>query len=178
MPAASNISFQVYCNLTEGGWTYLQHRFDGRLSFRRILQEYIDGFGDLNAEFWLGLEYMHLLTQHPRKVKFDLLTENRNHGKRWRYAGFSSFSVGSRVTGYKLSVSGNHTGDICAEILTYNNHSRFTVNCRSRNFGWWFKSCTYNSINGAYGQKGTESGFTHHACVSYVDLVASVMKIQ
>ena len=74
MPAASQFSFQVYCNLTEGGWTYLQHRFDGRLSFNKTMQEYIDGFGDLNAEFWLGLDKMHALTLKPRKVELEVLT--------------------------------------------------------------------------------------------------------
>ena len=176
-PLSANISFQVYCNLTDGGWTYLQHRFDGRLMFNRTMQEYIDGFGDLRSEFWLGLKYMHILTAQRRRVKIEVLTDQGQ----WRNAMFSHFSVGGASSTYTLAVSGfqHNSHNLCEDILKYNNGHAFTSSCSDRYFGWWFDSCTYNSINGAYNIKGNELGFTEHACHNGVyNLVASVMAVQ
>ena len=57
------IKLQVYCDMeTEGGgWIVFQRRQDGSENFFRHFNEYVAGFGDLNGEFWLGLEAIHRL---------------------------------------------------------------------------------------------------------------------
>ena len=40
-----------------------QRRMDRTENFYRGLADYVKGFGDLNGEFWLGLNKIHRLTQ-------------------------------------------------------------------------------------------------------------------
>ncbi|XP_078697501.1 angiopoietin-related protein 3-like [Branchiostoma floridae x Branchiostoma belcheri] len=56
--------FPVYCDQenTNGGWTTVQRRQDGTVDFNRTWEEYQRGFGDLEGEFWLGLDKLHALT--------------------------------------------------------------------------------------------------------------------
>ncbi|XP_046576278.1 fibrinogen beta chain-like [Haliotis rubra] len=50
--------FQAYCNFPDNinnyAWTVIQYRYDGSEGFDRTWDEYKEGFGDLNKEFWLG----------------------------------------------------------------------------------------------------------------------------
>src|SRR5688572_28661663 len=45
------------------GWTTIMQRFDGSVSFDRTWNEYRNGFGDLEKEFWLGNEVMYQMTR-------------------------------------------------------------------------------------------------------------------
>ncbi|CAG2194305.1 unnamed protein product [Mytilus edulis] len=53
-------AFNVRCET--GGWTVIQKRFNGVTEFYRNWQDYENGFGDLNEEFWLGNKYIAMLT--------------------------------------------------------------------------------------------------------------------
>jgi len=59
------VTVNVYCNMTidDGGWIVIQrNRKNSQLSFNKNRREYEEGFGDLNKDFWAGLELMHTLT--------------------------------------------------------------------------------------------------------------------
>ncbi len=43
-------------------WTVIQRRINGTIDFYREWNEYKNGFGDLQTEFWLGNEKIHQLT--------------------------------------------------------------------------------------------------------------------
>ena len=44
-----------------GGWTVIQRRMSDT-DFYKTWQEYKDGFGDLNENFWLGNDNIHTLS--------------------------------------------------------------------------------------------------------------------
>lgn len=59
----ANIS-HVNCDMETdgGGWTVIQRRggrFRGRVDFNRTWNDYADGFGELDGEFWFGNEVVH-----------------------------------------------------------------------------------------------------------------------
>ena len=47
-----------------GGWIVIQRRNAslGTVNFTRNWEDYVNGFGDLEGEFWIGLENIHELT--------------------------------------------------------------------------------------------------------------------
>ena len=90
------------------GWTVFQRRVDGSVDFYRNWTEYKNGFGNLNGEFWLGLDKIQRLSASGESVlRVDLETfENET-----AYAVYRSFSVGDESQAYILNVadySGNN----------------------------------------------------------------------
>lgn len=54
-PDARNRTFEVFCDMESygGGWTVIQRRLDGSVSFNRTWTEYKKGFG--NLRYWTQL---------------------------------------------------------------------------------------------------------------------------
>ena len=67
-------AFDVFCDqkTAGGGWTVFQKRLDGSVDFYRGWADYKRGFGNLNREFWLGLDKIHRLTKTKNKLRVDL----------------------------------------------------------------------------------------------------------
>ena len=56
---------QARCDMETdgGGWLVIQRRIEnGTVDFYRNWADYVQGFGDLEGEFWYGLENIHCLT--------------------------------------------------------------------------------------------------------------------
>ena len=97
--------FEVFCDQTTagGGWTVFQKRYNGAVDFFRAWDDYKRGFGNLNGEFWLGLDKMHRLTASSRnKLRVDLEDIHGNTA----FAEYGSFSVASERVKYLLSLGG------------------------------------------------------------------------
>ena len=95
--------FEVFCDQTTagGGWTVFQKRYSGAVDFFRVWDGYKQGFGNLNGEFWLGLDKIHRLTTNSRnKLRVDL---EDLRGKT-AFAEYSSFSVASERAKYLLGL--------------------------------------------------------------------------
>ena len=119
--------YKVYCNMETdgGGWTVFQRRIDGSVDFYRNWKDYEDGFGNLTGEFWLGLEKMYRLTKYgDKELRIDLGDFEDNY----KYAKYSSFSIGDSTTDYTLSVTG-YSGD-AGDSFTYHNNQKFTTKDR------------------------------------------------
>ena len=102
--------FEVFCDqkTAGGGWTVFQKRQDGSVDFFRGWNDYKRGFGNLNGEFWLGLDKIHRLTvSSGYKLRVDL---EYIHGKT-SFAEYNSFLVKSERAKYQLSV-----GDYSAKL--------------------------------------------------------------
>lgn len=94
------LSLPVRCLLfaSGGGWTVIQRRFDGSVSFDRSWRDYKNGFGDLHSEFWLGNEHIHdLSTQGDYSLRIDLEDWSNKH-KHALYQSFRSVSSTSAQT--------------------------------------------------------------------------------
>jgi len=48
------------------GWTVIQRREDGTVDFYRNWEEYKNGFGNQNGEFWLGNEQIYQITNQGK----------------------------------------------------------------------------------------------------------------
>ncbi|XP_029290545.1 titin-like [Cottoperca gobio] len=164
-PDLRSKSFPVFCDmeLDGGGWTLLQRRQDGSVSFNRTWAEYRSGFGELDGgEFWLGNNMIHMLTR-DRDMK--LRTELEDFGGMMAYAEYEHFRVASERMRYRLTVGGysGTAGDALRFSNSYDHNNRaFTTpdrdndrypsgNCGAYySSGWWFDACMAANLNGRY----------------------------
>ncbi|KTF87893.1 hypothetical protein cypCar_00050398, partial [Cyprinus carpio] len=111
---AGDIPVWVYCEMIsdgkdedKGAWTVIQRRMDGSVNFYRPWNQFKRGFGNVEGEYWLGLENMYQLT---RNNKYMLRVDLEDFTGRKGFALYSSFSVDCETDGYKLQVSGFKDG--------------------------------------------------------------------
>ena len=140
-----------------GGWVVFQRRMDGTVNFYRNWADYLKGFGDLNGEFWLGLNKIHRLTQAANTtLRVDLADFE---GEK-RYANYSTFRVLDSSRKYTLMIGG-YSGD-AGDSMARQNGMNFTTldkdydhatknNCAVRYKGaWWYNHCHHSNLNGQY----------------------------
>ncbi|XP_069108034.1 fibrinogen-like protein A [Argopecten irradians] len=152
-------SDDVYCDMDtdEGPWTVIQNRQDGTVDFYRNWAEYQTGFGDLDGEFWAGLNTIHLLTQNGSILRINLMSWMSDT----QYAEYQDFRVGNESSKYRLSVSG-FSGNVIYDAMEYHDGYQFSTydndndvwedaNCAVGYQGaMWYGHCTENNLNGRY----------------------------
>lgn len=95
---------QAYCDV-DGGWTVIQKRFlNSTMSFNRTMDDYVDGFGDLESDFWYGLFKIQILT---KKVKHELKITFTTTDGEVKTSNYAEFEV--KGDDYTLSL-GTHEG--------------------------------------------------------------------
>ena len=85
------------------GWTIIQRRVDDSVSFIRPWNEYVNGFGDLDGNLWLGLENMHQLTTE-QSMRLEMNIEEYNDDT--MTMTYQQFIVGDAASNYQLTLSG------------------------------------------------------------------------
>ena len=91
-------------------------RFDGFLAFNRDWDSYVEGFGDLSGEFWLGLRSMRKIhADNKFSIRFDLEAPDGSK----EYAEYKDCGMENWSSGYKLKV-GPFVGRCCtySSVLT------------------------------------------------------------
>ena len=162
---------QGYCDAKSGGggWLVVQRRKDGSVSFDRGWVEYEEGFGDLNGEFWYGLQPLHCLTSQGQwELRIDLTFSNGTK----TYLHYKKFAIGSASDNYTLQIS-QYKGMFPIDPFYFKNshHNRvngmkFTTkdrdndrygggNCavRAKQNGWWHNQCAGILLNQDYNGK-------------------------
>ena len=155
----------VHCDMETdgGGWIVIQQRnaHIERVNFTRNWEDYENGFGVLDGEFWIGLRNIHELTnQHDVDLQVSVWNDTET-SITWNY---STFRVAGPEQEYQLTVSGG-TGDGSRDTLAYNNGHCFSTydndndnwqnNCGYLDQGgWWYNACTYANLNGRHELSG------------------------
>lgn len=151
-PAAHH-PVMVHCS---GNWTTVQRRLDGTVDFNRTWDEYAQGFGQPNGEYWIGNKVLHdLSTQSCLQLRIEIQDIYDNY---W-FAEYATMRVASRDEGFRLDI-GNYSGN-ASDALDYQNHMEFSAIDVDRDIsnthcagnyegGWWFSHCQHANLNGRY----------------------------
>ena len=83
-----------------------QKRLDGSVDFYLNWSDYKVGFGDLNGEFWLGLDKIHRLTSDNNSM---LRVDVEDFEENTAYAEYNMVNVMSENDKYKL-ILGSYSG--------------------------------------------------------------------
>jgi len=157
------------------GWIIIHQHLGYTFNWSLTWADYKAGFGSIGADFWLGLQEMHLLaSSQPYRLRVEIQERSTNL---WYSAEYWSFKIGDELYDkYRLEVSG-YSGD-AGDALQYEGDSNgnraygdyihngmsFTTfdqdndlvnqqNCAlDRGGGWWYNRCfwaclTCNSAN-------------------------------
>ncbi|XP_061176976.1 fibrinogen C domain-containing protein 1-B-like [Saccostrea echinata] len=180
---------EVFCDMTidGGGWTVIQKREDGNLSFYRTWHEYKQGFGNASKNFWIGNGAIHALTKdQDQELRVDLQRFNGETA----YAKYSTFYIGNETEKYTLTVSG-YKGT-AGDSLAPHNGMRFSTkdqdndhssnSCARSHYGaWWYNSCTNSNLNGNYAQSAVNSSkspYWYRWTRGYIALKKTAMMIR
>ena len=159
---SSVAKFTVYCNMETngGGWIVIQRRNAsmGGVNFVRNWVDYERGFGDMDGEFWIGLETIYELTkQGTMQMQVSVWNES-NNAITWNYP---NFQISGPDLYYELSQSarsGNGDGSYGAFDYGYSPGMQFSTydykpygRCAFvSQGGWWYYNCNYANPNGRH----------------------------
>ena len=150
---------KVFCDMETdgGGWTVFQRRFDGSVNFYRSWQDYENGFGSVDGEYWLGLRNIFRLTRNQQMV---LRIDMESFDGDTAYAVYDSFAIGDASSKYQLTV-GTYVGT-AGDSLKYHNGMKFSTRGRDNDIysgrhcaekyrgAWWYRDCFASNLNGMY----------------------------
>ncbi|GAB1598434.1 fibrinogen-like protein 1 [Argonauta hians] len=153
----------VWCELEpeDSGWTIIQRRQDGSENFTRKWNDYAFGFGNVNSEYYFGNENIHKMTKNS---EYTLRIELSDWENGTAYAQYTSFHIDDEKDNYKLHVS-DYNGTAGDALNKYHNGMMFSTidkdndeweeHCALKDrSGWWFRACSFSSLNGLYTEGG------------------------
>ncbi|XP_050093191.1 ficolin-2-like [Anopheles aquasalis] len=140
-----------------GGWVVIQHRFDGSTNFYRDWKEYKNGFGNLEGEFWLGLDRIHQLTT-SKPHELVVLLEDFDGNK--TYARYTHFEIGGEAQLYELTQISGYSGTAGDDMVAVKGMKFSTLDSDNDTWGsscavtyagaWWYGACHRSNLNGKY----------------------------
>ncbi|XP_041960726.1 tenascin-R isoform X3 [Alosa sapidissima] len=174
---------QVYCDMTTdgGGWLVFQRRQNGLTDFSRKWSDYRSGFGNLEDEFWLGLDNIQRISSQGRyEMRIDM-----KDGQESVYATYDKFVLGDARSLYKLRI-GEYNGT-AGDSLTYHQGRPFSTKDRDNDIAvtncalsykgaWWYKNCHRANLNGKYGESRHSQGINwyhwkgHEFSIPFVEM--------
>lgn len=175
-PEDTDSSFEVFCEMDYmgGGWTVMQRRTDGVTDFKRAWADYVDGFGNLAGEHWLGLKKVsHILNQ--KDTRFQLHVALVSDDDVTSYAAYDDFELGNETLFFPIHL-GRYAGsagdafrgydqdqnqdtapfsasdvdnDGCNPSCSIGGDTVESCSARHNLTGWWFNRCGLANLNGA-----------------------------
>ena len=149
----------------------IQRRISDIVDFDRDWVDYVNGFGDVDGNYWLGLEEIHqLTTAHDVSLFINIETFD---GEPFTLK-LETFLVGNSASNYSMNFTEyTHSSDrVNFQLFNTNydglmfttrdrdNDLRNNANCASgpRNGGWWYHGCGHVNLNGNYEGDVTPTG--------------------
>nr|XP_020466158.1 angiopoietin-related protein 6 isoform X1 [Monopterus albus]XP_020466159.1 angiopoietin-related protein 6 isoform X1 [Monopterus albus] len=161
-PQSDNRLLQAWCEQSQaqGGWTVIQRRQDGSVNFFRTWEQYKQGFGNLDGEYWLGLEHLYWLTKQAR---YKLRVALEDWQGRQVFADYDRFHLEPESDWYRLRL-GQYQGN-AGDSLSWHNNKAFTTLDRDKDSyngncahyqkgGWWYHMCAHSNLNGVWYRGG------------------------
>ncbi|XP_029375670.1 angiopoietin-related protein 5 [Echeneis naucrates] len=175
-PENSDSSFEVFCEMDYmgGGWTVMQRRNDGLTDFKRPWADYIDGFGNLAGEHWLGLrKVFHIVNQ--KDTRFQIHVALVSQDDITSYASYDDFRLDNETQFFSIHL-GRYAGSAGDAFRGYDQEqnqdtapfsasdvdndgcnpscsmdSRVVESCSTQHnhTGWWFNQCGLANLNGS-----------------------------
>uniref|UniRef100_A0A0M3IXI5 Fibrinogen C-terminal domain-containing protein n=1 Tax=Ascaris lumbricoides TaxID=6252 RepID=A0A0M3IXI5_ASCLU len=98
--------FSVHCDMEifGGGWTIILQRMNMSVNFDRDMADYENGFAIDNANFWIGIDRLHRLTNRPQCANELLLRLQTSSDAHTILVRYSHFIVCEPSTGYRLNL--------------------------------------------------------------------------
>jgi len=148
------------CVTGRGPWTVIQRRgqFGNPDDFfsAKLWDDYVEGFGIPNKEYWLGLKDMAIITAVGQ---WELRVDLEDYAGKQYSAIYNNFQI-ARNGLYRLTLTGYDAArSTVADSLSYHSGSDFSTsdndndnysgNCASRSRGaWWHNKCHNSNLNG------------------------------
>ena len=170
-----NGDFLVYCDMSQldgvyNGWTVIQRRVSDSVDFNKYWNDYTFGFGDLDANFWLGLNKIKRITDsatYKLYIAVQFQDADVVSYESVRFAEYDSFSLGTSANNYQLSVSSYNSAISTAgdSLISRHNGKYFSTRDRDNDnsppdcagqyqSGWWFNGCLDSNLNGVWESTG------------------------
>jgi len=131
-----------------GGWLVFQYRHNGEVDFQRNWQEYKQGFGSLDNEFWLGNDFLNYFTT---QFDHEVYIKGERFNGEITFSKYSEFKIDNEEEKYRIYVSGENGTPSLGEYNNMlfstpdqDNDLRSSGACsevKSGRGGFWFKSC-------------------------------------
>ncbi|KAL7742414.1 hypothetical protein ACLKA6_019046 [Drosophila palustris] len=165
VPKFSIQSFKAVCDAETwgGGWTIILRRIDGSVNFTRNWAEYKNGFGNLDGEYFLGLDKIHAMTAARRQ---ELLVLFEDFEGDHRFETYDEFAIGNEDQLYNLHTLGKANGT-AGDSLWYHRGKTFSTFDNSSDKGfcaihgtgaWWYGDCMTSQLTGTYKDNRLDKG--------------------
>ena len=137
--------------MSKGGWTRIMNRVKlekGNLFFNRTWQDYKNGFGSIEDNYWMGLENMRNIIGNKR---MQLRIEMFNKTDQIAFLVNDYFNIDSESNSYKLTLGSKTDGNTYDSLIrchiekfsTFDrDNDKSSDSCAQKyNGGWWFFVC-------------------------------------
>ena len=148
--------------------------------------DYVNGFGNLEGEFWYGLEKIHCFTTRDDVELRIELGNGTEPSIVWTY---QLFKVGVAETNYQLTIGQGHGVGGTFDAMAYHNGNAFSTRDRDNDHsggnsattyggGWWYNACHASNLNGKYRPSGSSSAAHKPAWRVTISWFAHFTKVQ